>query len=76
MNKEINDIEYNPHVGALLDHNGTFTQYGITLLDHFAGLAMQGIIASGKTITPENCASWAYKVADAMLTARKEVSGE
>jgi len=41
------------------------------LRDHFAGLAMQGIISSGKNITPEYCAAWAYKVADSMLEARK-----
>ncbi len=46
------------------------------LRDHFAGMAMQGIISSGKSVTPESCAPWAYKVADAMLKSRKEVSGE
>jgi len=50
---------------------------GMTLRDHFAGLAMQGLIASprgpvdGGTITDSWVAENAYIVADAMLKARE-----
>jgi hypothetical protein len=52
-------------------------QEGMTLRDHFAGLAMQGLIASprgpanGGTITDSWVAENAYIVADAMLKARE-----
>jgi hypothetical protein len=40
----------------------------MTLRDHYAGLAMQGIVlATGFTI--EQRAGWAYRQADAMLKA-------
>jgi hypothetical protein len=45
----------------------------MTLRDHFAGLAMQGNIASmveGQEFDPSMGAEWAYKVADAMLKER------
>jgi hypothetical protein len=44
-----------------------------TLRDEFAGLAMQGNIASmveGQEFDPSMGAEWAYKVADAMLKER------
>jgi hypothetical protein len=31
---------------AMLDPNGSYTQYGLTKREYFAGLAMQGIMAS------------------------------
>jgi hypothetical protein len=31
---------------AMLDPNGSYTQYGLTKREYFAGLAMQGILAS------------------------------
>jgi alcohol dehydrogenase YqhD (iron-dependent ADH family) len=30
---------------AMLDPNGSYTQYGLTKREYFAGLAMQGILA-------------------------------
>ncbi len=79
MNIDINDINDNPRVGAMLDNNGSFTQYGITLLDHYAGLAMQGIcVNAGRNKfdvdQADDIASYAYHIADAMLKARKENS--
>jgi hypothetical protein len=43
------------------------------LRDHFAANAMQGIISGigEEYLAEEKIASWAYKVADAMLKARK-----
>lgn len=46
---------------------------GMTLRDYFAVIAMQGAIASlqeGEDFNDRG-AEWAYKVADAMLKARK-----
>ena len=45
----------------------------MTLRDHFAGLAMQGICASGPTADWSNnrLATEAYELADAMLAARE-----
>jgi hypothetical protein len=31
---------------AMLDPNGNYTQYGLTKREYFAGLAMQGVMAS------------------------------
>jgi hypothetical protein len=43
----------------------------MTLRDHYAGLAMQGIVlATGFTI--EQRAGWAYRQADAMLKEREK----
>lgn len=47
---------------------------GLTVRDHFAGLFMQGIFASGNldnSVSDEEVAAAAYKAADAMLKARK-----
>lgn len=49
------------------------------LLDHFAGLAMQGLIANKDNVYypyPEGAyiAKRAYSIADAMIKARKEVN--
>lgn len=47
---------------------------GMTLRDHFAGLAMQGICAHAETwgMAVPQIASQAYKMADAMLKAQSE----
>lgn len=47
------------------------------LLDHFAGLAMQGFISHyGNDGSYHSLAEMSYQVADAMLKARKEVYSE
>ena len=55
----------------------TFTSSGMSLRDWFAGMAMQGILASsdnqnGGYVTLEAMASDAWKTADAMLKAREQ----
>jgi hypothetical protein len=43
----------------------------MTLRDHFAGLAMQGIIYEGAESSVE-VANWAYGMADAMIEERNK----
>jgi hypothetical protein len=47
---------------------------GMSLRDWFAGLALQGILAHGSSVggTPEQWASAASLIADAMIEARKK----
>jgi len=49
----------------------TCAQDGMSLRDHFAGLYMQGIAASGKIVHYELHSLRAYIMADAMIAARK-----
>jgi hypothetical protein len=47
----------------------------MTMRDHFAGLAMQGFMANKTNplhFQPEDDATWAYQIADAMLKAREK----
>jgi len=47
---------------------------GMTLRDYFAAKAMQGFMANKANpmhFQPEDDASWAYSIADAMLKARE-----
>lgn len=50
--------------------------FGVSLRDHFAGLAMQGILANhySSGITFQTIVKDAYEVADLMLEQRKEAS--
>jgi hypothetical protein len=49
---------------------------GISLRDHFAGLAMQGILTTlSKTVNPDSVAQMAYNMADAMLAEREKRDG-
>ena len=71
--KHNNDDGYGHQDGA-----STWQFGGMSLRDHFAGLAMQGWAANGqlKIEMKENgpfgtIANWSYQVADAMLLARK-----
>jgi len=52
------------------------TGFGMALRDYFAAKAMQGICADPEMPTVERTAELAYRVADAMLRARKEVDRE
>jgi hypothetical protein len=45
---------------------------GISLRDHFAGLAMQGLLNGIDNYTTSTKATWAYNMADAMLTEREK----
>lgn len=52
-------------------------QSGMSLLDWFAGMALQGIIASGPVEPadqpdPATLAAWAYGIADAMVSQRSK----
>jgi hypothetical protein len=45
----------------------------MTLRDWFAGQVLVGIIAySGKIISPQSIAEYAYKQADAMISVRRD----
>jgi hypothetical protein len=48
------------------------TQGGMSLRDWFAGMAMQGMLASDRDMTEEEHARWAYKRADWMLRVKQE----
>lgn len=44
----------------------------MTLRDYFAAKALQGLVADGVgSLMDEELADWSYKLADAMLKARK-----
>ena len=45
---------------------------GISLRDHFAGLAMQGLLNGIDNYTTSTKATWAYNIADAMLAERSK----
>jgi len=52
----------------------TKTYTGVSLRDHFAGLAMQGFMLADpeSSWSYEECAKYAYKQADAMLEERDD----
>ena len=52
----------NPHLTS---------ETGMTLRDYFAAKAMQGMLTRPGSITVNHDAAFAYKMADAMLEARK-----
>lgn len=56
---------------AATDHRTPKTKRNLALRDHFAGLAMQGIIIEAQDPNFEWIAHTAYKMADAMLKRRK-----
>ena len=67
-----------PVVGHMYDKStlGGQLAHGMTLLDHFAGLAMQGYltnigIVGGNAPTDADIARYAYQMAEAMLSARE-----
>lgn len=51
--------------------NGGVESYGLTLRDYFAAKAMAGLLASDVRSDSDKFATYAYKVADAMMEARK-----
>jgi hypothetical protein len=53
-----------------IDNYANYGTQGMTLRDHFAGLAMQAFIVSGRFQGYEDCAGDACRMADAMLKAR------
>jgi hypothetical protein len=64
------------YIDSMLDPNGSFTQYGLTKREYFAGIAMQGLLAnangamtegSSRTFSPDGISDLALKHADALL---------
>jgi hypothetical protein len=53
------------------DNFGQDAQRGMSLRDWFAGMALQGMLASEWEDSPTHGGEWAYKYADAMIAARK-----
>jgi hypothetical protein len=49
---------------------------GMTLLDHFAGLAMQACLARGDDTNRPGIAEWSYTMAEAMLKERVKYERE
>jgi len=67
-----------PHVADLVQHspNGgittkPITSNGMTLRDYFAAKAIIAYHADGEFSDSEDVARWCYRLADAMLEARK-----
>jgi len=57
--------------GPAYPTDGGCGSFGMSLRDHFAGLAMQGMIACGEEYDNAELGRFAYDVADAMLRARE-----
>ncbi len=55
-----------------IDSTSPLEHPGMTLRDWFAGMAMQGICASGPGISNPVIAAEAYALADAMLKQRED----
>ena len=71
-------IKGKEYIDSMLDPNGSYTQYGLTKREHFASMAMQGLLAnrnggmtSGGTMTfsPSGISELAVLHADALLEA-------
>lgn len=60
---------------TLADNGHITTQDGMDLRDYFAAAAMQGLLASSdpnRDICKATYAGWSYRIADAMMEARKD----
>jgi hypothetical protein len=57
---------------AALEKEAPFAiPFGLTLRDHFAGIALQGMLASGSYSPKQDLSEIAYDQADKMLARRK-----
>jgi hypothetical protein len=65
------------YIDSMLDPNGSFTQYGLTKREYFAGIAMQGLL-SNETVNsilsgnngmqvPDLVAEYSLQYADSLL---------
>ena len=66
-------LERDKQISKLVEENSKLREglrEGISLRDHFAGLAMQGVLAMDDDIDFKYISSVAYGMADAMLTER------
>lgn len=70
MSKEINDLKQ--QIMWLQNQNALLTNRQEALRDHFAGLAMQGLLNGVDNYTMSTKATWAYNMADAMLMERSK----
>jgi hypothetical protein len=72
MSKEINDLKQ--QIIWLQNQNALLTNRKEALRDHFAGMAMQGLLSSttGAYKRNDNIPVWAYQMADAMLAEREK----
>jgi hypothetical protein len=63
---------FNNASGVTSNHSKSPLHHGMTLRDHFAGLAMQGICASAPNVewTDALISKEAYRMADAMIAER------
>ena len=70
MSKETNDLKH--QIMWLQNQNAFLTNRQEALRDHFAGMAMQGLLSSttGAYKRNDNIPVWAYQMADAMLAER------
>ena len=59
---------FNNASGVTSHHSKSPLHHGMTLRDHFAGLAMQGMTNTSNNMN--NIAQTAYEMADAMLAER------
>ena len=61
-----------PHPDGTLIVTNYGMEYGMTLRDHFAAAALQGILARGQSLLSKKCEVLeAFKYSDAMLKARE-----
>ena len=74
MSKEINDLKQ--QIMWLQNRNAFLTNRQEALRDHFAGLAMQGVLAMDDDIDYKYISSVAYIMADAMLEERMLAEGK
>ena len=65
---------FNNASGVTSNHSKSPLHHGMTLRDHFAGLAMQGICASAPNVewTDALISKEAYRMADAMIAEREK----
>ena len=70
MSKEINDLKQ--QIMWLQNQNASLINRQEALRDHFAGLAMQGVLAMDDDIDYKYISSVAYYMADAMLKEREK----
>jgi hypothetical protein len=68
MSKRGDEPAY-PEAGMTGLPNGDFLygRSGMTLREHYAGLAMQGYTANGANLSPRDVAHWALEYADALI---------
>ena len=66
------DMEFIPAIKELLIQPAVGAPHPESLRDHFAGLAMQGLLSSIDNYTTQTKATWAYNIADAMLAERSK----